>query len=354
MVENEMIRGSDWSGGRSNIVASMPDVFATPPRTSDESPKSEKVKVTLRRVPSSSSSTSLSSWNVQMNRDIVDTVEGVPNQKQVNKSMKKLDKVVLNLKKTAGNSWNVSPLSETEGESSSVPAAPTVEKEPQKSQRRGRKSKTAPIKKIHPSKLEEDQPVATAKMTPGEEEDQTVGDIQLPTTPAKQEERAKSAEKTVLADVEYSGIHETSGAKRPLVKAAPLPPTVAKPTPTTKMALSGGKQIRTYARKKRNPNELQSLSNRVAMNTGIPVTISIDLTGDPVGGERAGVGIGAVSTSLDFSSSRSINQSSFDMSEIAEMSQKAMVSQEEQVIIIIIKDLHGGLFYGARYYLQWT
>ena len=177
-VANEVTQGAEWSG-TSAPMPSMPNVFQSPrpQQQGEEAPRSAhetselgssssspgkgdpKVKVTLKRVPSSSSSSPsgapVSSWDIKRADDVKDEEEEEGKGLQTRQpysakkaaSTKKLDKVVLNLKKTAGNNWNVSSATSSgasETETENATAAEISGKDCQ-TKRRGRKSKTAPI-----------------------------------------------------------------------------------------------------------------------------------------------------------------------------------------------------------------
>ena len=127
-LAREVTQGAEWSG---TTMPSMPNVFQSPRQTTEVSKLESKhedqdlasspgrggdpkVRVTLKRVPSSSSpSGSPTSWDIKRIDDELDEEEKPLSTRQPHTakkaaSTKKLDKVVLNLKKTAGNSWNVS------------------------------------------------------------------------------------------------------------------------------------------------------------------------------------------------------------------------------------------------------
>jgi hypothetical protein len=339
MKEREMISGSDWSGS-SIMETSLPKLSTAPARTSAAKSlssslrsESDKVKVTLNQVPPPSSY-GTSSWEVKKKKDnemAVTNKENPVNQQVDKKSAMKLDKVVLNLKKTTGNSWNVSSASETEAESASLPD-PVAEKKRLKAQRRGKNTKRPPMK----TNLRQDAAAATAS-TAKEEESAIVmpaeRDIKLPTPAVQTESLPKTAPDQVVPSKQPEV--ELSVSKSPA--KVPLSTLASKPTSMTKPAVSAGKRLRTYSRKKNvSQKELQSLSNRVAMHTGIDVKISVDFTGETNGADSGcggvfAAGLDSCSHGLD-SGCLSPDQSFFDMSEIAEMSRKAMVSEEEQVI----------------------
>ena len=157
-----------------------------------------------------------------------------------NKS-KTLDKVVLNLKKTAGDCWNVSSKSKSSEEKSRTP-------EPLP--RRGRKSKN--VKQLK-SVETQDEP-----------------DLILPTkSPTRPEE-------TVLQEDEL----KTKNLPSILPSPSPSSETSNKTEPKqTELPAEKPKIFKTFSRKPKKPTEvvIPSLSNRLSMNVGALCTVSIDL-----------------------------------------------------------------------------
>ena len=310
----EVTQGAEWSG--TTMMPSMPDVFRSPrptdaaptplpPAEREEEDKSPKVKVTLKRVPSSSSpSGSPASWDIKRTDgdDELEDGERQPHASKKSAATKKLDKVVLNLKKTAGNNWNVSSSSEAE-----------TEKELH-TKRRGRKSKTAPVKKIHPSKMGD----AEKEGVDGDE-----GSNANLVMPTKDQLKASMPTKAILANKETS-VPETSNseAKKPTSPKKPAAAAAAAKTRTP---------VKTYSRKKGSSAMESSITNRLTMNTGLPVTVTI-LDDAPSPNIDAPIDAPIASSSTTSNNFCSANDmSDFDMKEIRDMSRKIMVSEEEQI-----------------------
>ena len=307
----EVTQGAEWSGA--TTMPSMPDVFQSPrptdnvaptpsPAAREEEDKSPKVKVTLKRVPSSSSpSGSPASWDIKRtdgDDELETDGERQPHGAKKAAATKKLDKVVLNLKKTAGNNWNVSSSSEAE-----------TEKELQ-TKRRGRKSKTAPVKKIHPSKMGD----AEKEGVDGDEGSNA--NLVMPT-----KEQASTPTKAILPNKEPS-LPETSNSE------AKKPTTLKKPAAA---AAKTRTPVKTYSRKKGSSAMESSITNRLTMNTGLPVTVTIldDAPSPAVETSAIDAPIASSSTRNNFCSAN--DMSDFDMKEIRDMSRKIMASEEEQI-----------------------
>ena len=324
-LAREVTQGAEWSG---TTMPSMPNVFQSPRQTTEVSKlESEhedqdlasspgrggdpKVRVTLKRVPSSSSpSGSPTSWDIKRIDDELDEEEKPLSTRQPHTakkaaSTKKLDKVVLNLKKTAGNSWNVSSgtssgASETETDNAMVSDIQT--------KRRGRKSKTAPVKKIHPSKIEDGRAAFVEEAADGSEGAST--SLIMPTKEHPQVSKpAEPLSNTESLVSEVPESKKSTAPKRPATK-----------TP-----------VKTYSRKKGSSTMESSITNRITMNTGLPVTVTIlDDSPAPSAVIDTPTATAASSSAQQMGSSAN-DMSAFDIREIRDMSRKAMVSEEEQI-----------------------
>ena len=339
-VAREVTQGAEWSG---TTMPSMPNVFQSPRQTEAEEPTlgseyqdedlasspgrggDPKVKVTLKRVPSSSSpSGSSASWDIKRADDELDEEEveekrsstRQPHTAKKAASTKKLDKVVLNLKKTAGNNWNVSSATSSgasETESESVNTSDISLKEIQ-TKRRGRKSKTAPVKKVHPSKIED----VKADLVEKEAIDGCEVDPGNLIMPTKDHPKASTPQKP-LSNTE-SSVSETPDSES---KKPPAPKRPATKTP-----------VKTYTRKKGSSTMESSITNRITMNTGLPVTVTI-LDDSPSPATTTGIDAPIASSSTQnigssiFSSAN--DMSDFNIREIRDMSRQITASQEEQI-----------------------
>ena len=329
----EVTQGAEWSG---TTMPSMPNVLQSPRQTEvaptlaseredgdSASSPDPKVKVTLKRVSSSSSpSGSPASWDIKRT-DGDDELEEDEEEKRSSTrqphsskkkaaSTKKLDKVVLNLKKTAGNNWNVS--SATSSGASETEADNIIT-----SKRRGRKSKTAPVKKIHPSKIED----GGAGIVEKEAVDGSEGGPTNLIMPTKEEhpKASKPAKPMSLSNKPESLVSDTPD------------PESKKPTAPKRPATKTRSPVKTYSRKKGSSSMESSITNRITMNTGLPCTVTILDDSPSPAAAAIDAPIASSSTpnigSSNFCSAN--DMSDFDMREIRDMSRKIMVSQEEQI-----------------------
>ncbi len=94
-------------------------------------------------------------------------------------------------------------------------------------------------------------------------------------------------------------------------------------------ALSGAVTLRRKSSSNSSSTTLQSLSNRVTLGAGLPVTISVETDGDAI--QLLPTTLPSGTAGKAEAAAASSSNSSFDIAEIAEMSRKAMVVQEEQV-----------------------
>ena len=196
----------------------------------------------------------------------------------------KLDRVVLSLKKTAGNNWNVSK--DNSSDNSDIQASPS-KTEQQKAKRRSRKSTSAPIKKIpatkqagkpeaESKKLEDNNlvlPSRTAEEKQKDEEHITYSSLAAsPMTPEPdQPEKFKSSSETSNSVTK----NDAKKAPKVLIKFVEPAKSESREFPVKKY----GKQ---FARAKIKSGEtcnidnsqIMKLKNKLSMTIGLPVSIS--------------------------------------------------------------------------------
>ncbi len=203
----------------------------------------------------------------------------------------KLDKVVLNLKKSAGsgNSWNItekkssqSDLDTTMDASGEPTATATATTEaPPKEERRGRKSKSVPMKIQNMDSIDMDATTTTSTTAPEavsspnnssatatEKVDEGSGkppedDIALPDQPQIDQEQQVTTATTTIATVPLTA---TASVTSPTSSISNKMASPAKTRPP----------IKTFSRVKKAKTIETSLSNRLAMSTGM-AGVSVDI-----------------------------------------------------------------------------